>query len=60
MKARPGCGSPAGAGFTLAELAIALVIVGLLLASAFIPLSAQIEFAPSRTPSGPWTGSGKP
>jgi prepilin-type N-terminal cleavage/methylation domain-containing protein len=31
------------AGFTLAELAIALVIVGLLLASAMIPLSAQVE-----------------
>lgn len=31
------------AGFTLAELAIAMVIVGLLLASAFIPFSAQIE-----------------
>ena len=30
-------------GFTLAELAIALVIVGLLLASAMIPLSAQVE-----------------
>ena len=30
-------------GFTLAELAIALVIIGLLLASAFIPLSTQIE-----------------
>ncbi len=30
-------------GFTLAELAIALVIVALLLASALIPLSAQIE-----------------
>ncbi len=30
-------------GFTLAELAVALVIVGLLLASALIPLSAQIE-----------------
>lgn len=30
-------------GFTLAELAVALVIVGLLLASALIPLSTQIE-----------------
>jgi prepilin-type N-terminal cleavage/methylation domain-containing protein len=30
-------------GFTLAELAIALVIVGLLLASALIPISAQLE-----------------
>lgn len=30
-------------GFTLAELAIALVIIGLLLASAFIPLTTQIE-----------------
>ena len=31
------------AGFTLAELAIALVIIGLLLASAMIPLSTQVE-----------------
>jgi prepilin-type N-terminal cleavage/methylation domain-containing protein len=31
------------AGFTLAEIAIAMVIVGLLLASAFLPLSAQME-----------------
>lgn len=31
------------AGFSLAELAIALVIIGLLLASAFIPLSTQVE-----------------
>lgn len=30
-------------GFTIAELAVALVIVALLLASALIPLSAQIE-----------------
>ncbi len=30
-------------GFTLAELAIALVIIGLLLASAMIPLSTQVE-----------------
>jgi prepilin-type N-terminal cleavage/methylation domain-containing protein len=30
-------------GFTLAELAVALVIVGLLLAGALIPLSTQIE-----------------
>ncbi len=30
-------------GFTLAELAITLVIVGLLLASAFVPLNTQIE-----------------
>lgn len=30
-------------GFTLAELAIALLIVGLLLASSFIPLSTQLE-----------------
>ena len=30
-------------GFTLAELAIALVIIGLLLASAFVPLNTQIE-----------------
>lgn len=37
-RSRMGC-----AGFTLAELAIAMVIIGLLLASAFIPLSAQIE-----------------
>ena len=47
MNPRPGRGNSAiaagCAGFTLAELAIAMVIVGLLLASAFIPLSAQIE-----------------
>jgi type II secretory pathway pseudopilin PulG len=30
-------------GFTLAELAIALLIVGLLLASAFVPISTQVE-----------------
>lgn len=30
-------------GFTLAELAVALVIIGLLLAGALIPLSTQIE-----------------
>jgi prepilin-type N-terminal cleavage/methylation domain-containing protein len=30
-------------GFTLAELAIALVVVGLLLVSALVPLSAQID-----------------
>lgn len=43
MNGRPGRRSPACAGFTLAELAIAMVIIGLLLASAFIPLSAQVE-----------------
>ena len=32
-----------GRGFTLAELAVALVIIGLLLAGALIPLSTQIE-----------------
>ena len=40
-----GVRGPAGrsAGFTLAELAIALVIIGILLASSFIPLSTQME-----------------
>jgi prepilin-type N-terminal cleavage/methylation domain-containing protein len=32
-----------GKGFTLTELAVALVIVGLLLASALMPLTAQID-----------------
>ena len=30
-------------GFTLAELAIAFFIIGLLLAGAFMPLSSQVE-----------------
>lgn len=38
VKPAQGC-----AGFTLAELAVALVIVGLLLAGTLIPLSTQIE-----------------